>query len=245
MEPDAQATARLNEVTNDQARGAITALVDAFGQLAETGRLAVNPDKEHLVQSVFGWWAWITRSSKLVLLAHDAGLGHEAAPNVRSILEHTLVMQWVADLGDEAMAAVGAKADESSRKLFNDLRDQHWSIPEDFNPSKSPTQAMLDFSSLCTAYGAHNFYIAYRMLSAHIHPTAQGAAVHVDRTTDVLHSHATRSADADLVLVAVCVIHAALTINSLAVEQPLTEAITLARNHIGHNIERPVLHNRT
>jgi hypothetical protein len=87
---------------------AIEILLQAFTDLTTAGQVVVPTDNQQEFKAVLGWRAWISRSSHLVLLAHDAGFGHESSPSVRSIIEHTLVMQWVVDVGDEALAALGS-----------------------------------------------------------------------------------------------------------------------------------------
>jgi hypothetical protein len=179
-----------------------------------------------VAEAVFGWWAWINNTTKLIVLAHDNGLGHEAVPNVRSLLEHTLVMQWVIDDADGAMAAVAAKADEDRRKLFDEAKAQNWTIPEDIIRPERTQQIMLDFASLCGRYDAKAFYIPYRLLSARGHPSAKGAEAYFDGETRHLLGLTAKSPEPDLVLVAVCLVQAYLAIDSLTSDQPLAGAIT-------------------
>ena len=80
---------------NEPAAGAIKVLVKAFDDITGGNSLVVPAEHEQMFTAVFGWWGWINRSCKLSLLAHDAGLGHESTPNLRSIVEHCLVLQWV------------------------------------------------------------------------------------------------------------------------------------------------------
>ncbi|GHH43950.1 hypothetical protein [Lentzea cavernae] len=91
--------ANADQSARGRAVGTIRILVSAFGDVTGAGEVTVPNEHADVFIAVYGWWAWVCRSSRLVLLAHEADLGHEAAPNVRTILEHTLVMQWVADVG--------------------------------------------------------------------------------------------------------------------------------------------------
>jgi hypothetical protein len=224
-------------VTVEQAREAIRTLIDAFDTLTNAG--AVNPQAadERLFTDVFGWWAWINNSSKLVLLAYDAGLGHEASPSVRSILEHAVVMQWVIDDREPATAAIAAKAADNRRKLFDDATAQGWAIPDDITRPEPTRQTMPDFASLCARYDAKILYIPYRMLSAHVHPSAKGAETYVDRETLELHTHADKNTRSDLVLVAICLLQTAQAINALTSDRPLTAAIAAANAPFGNSIE--------
>lgn len=224
-------------VTVEQAREAIRTLTDAFDTLTNAGKVNIQAADEQVFTDVFGWWVWINNSSKLVLLAHDAGLGHEASPNVRSILEHAVVMQWVIDDREAATAAIAAKDAENRRKLFDDATAQDWTISDDITRPEPTPQTMLDFASICARYDAKIFYIPYRILSNHVHPTAKGAGAYVNRETLDLRAHAGNDSRADLVLLAICLLQAAQAINALTADQPLAIAISEANAPFGHQIE--------
>jgi hypothetical protein len=102
--------------------------MDAFDTLTNSG--AVNPQTadEQLFTDVFGWWPWINNNSKLVLLAHDAGLGHEALPSTRSILEHAVVMHGVIDDPEAATAAITGPAGESEEKPASRFWLREWVV---------------------------------------------------------------------------------------------------------------------
>lgn len=234
---DHQATEANYQVSAEQAREAISTLIDAFANLTNSGEVNVQATRQDLFTSVFGWWAWITNSSKLILLAHDNGLGHEASPNVRSVLEHAVVMQWVIDDEEAATTAIAAKAADDRRKLFDEATKQNWTIPEDITRPAPTQQTMLDFASLCGRYNAKNYYIPYRLLSAHAHPTAKGAEAYLDPDDLHLRSYVDKPAKPDLVLLAICLIQAAQAIDSLTSDQPLAAAITQANTHFGHSIK--------
>ncbi|MPZ80876.1 MAG: hypothetical protein GEV28_10940 [Actinophytocola sp.] len=230
--------------TGQRAGDAILLLTSSFVQLTEAGQISVLDDREHVFQSVYGWWVWINRSSQLVLLAHDAGRGHEAAPSVRSILEHALVLHWVVEVGDDAMAAVKAAGTENRRKLFDHAHKANWPIPPDITrPEKAthPLSGMItNFADLCIAYDAETLYVPYRTLSAHVHPSPKGAEAYLG-DDGTLINHGTRPIHDHLVLTAISLIMAARAINSLLAGHPLVEAITHAQDQLGTTIESPRL----
>ncbi|MCK2238966.1 MULTISPECIES: DUF5677 domain-containing protein [unclassified Crossiella] len=226
-----------SEISAEQARAAINTLITAFDSQVNAGQWTVQASREQMFTELFGWWAWINNNSKLVLLAHDNGRGHEAAPNVRSILEHAVFMQWVLDDEDAARAAISAKADDNQRKLFDDAQAQNWTIPDDISRAEPVPQTMLSFAALCARYGAKDSYIAYRMLSAHVHPSAKGTEAYLDlETTRVLRSYVERPAQPDLVLIAICLIQTAQVMDSLTSDRPLAATINEANAHFSHRI---------
>jgi hypothetical protein len=230
-------------VNSEDAVRATTLLVEAFDELAETGGVSVNSEHQFAFQAVFGWWAWINRSSKLILVAHDAGLGHESAPNVRSIVEHTLVMQWVADAGFDAIAAVATVDDERRRKLFDEAVLAAWPLPEGVTRPEATKHQLRrkieNFGELCRDYeGAGDLYVAYRLLSTYVHPTAKGVEAFV-RDDSILTNYPVMEFDSYLFQTAICLIQAALTINTLLQNQDLTDTIAAAQGHLGATVTRP------
>ncbi|MEU3645190.1 DUF5677 domain-containing protein [Lentzea sp. NPDC034063] len=232
-------------MNSEDAVRATNVLLEAFDGLAQMGGIAVTAEHESAFQAVFGWWAWINRSGKLVLIAHDAELGHESAPNVRSILEHTLVMQWVADAGYDALETLTALDDDRRRKLFDDAVLASWPLPEGLTrPEAEATKHRLrrkieNFAELCRDYeGAGQIYVAYRLLSTYVHPTAKGAEAFVRADWD-LTAYPVNESDTYLFQTAICLIQAARTINTFLRNQDLTRAIEAAQEHLGGTVPRP------
>ncbi len=232
-----------DEQTGRRAHEVIKKLTGEFEQLTGTGQLTINRDTRHLFTAVFGWWVGINRSSQLVALAHTHQLGHESGPNVRSIIQHTLILQWVLDEGDPALAALIEHGESNTRKLLEDLERADWPIPPDSEQEKPvrrqsphPLMGMIDnFADLCIAYDARKLYVAYRLLSGQIHPSPQGAMAYVDND-GMLSNHAARQTSGLLIQTAMCLIQAARSINPLLEEQPLSSSIEQAETHLGSQI---------
>jgi hypothetical protein len=246
--PDPAAKIRDDEASARTAKSAIMILIDAFDTVLDAGKITLIAENSHVFQAMFGWWAWIVRSSKVVVLLHDNGLNHEAAPTVRSILQHALVLQWVVDVGDQALEAVAEHGDNERRKLLGHAQRAGWSLPKDIDatiPPKPETAHPLlplasTFAKLCRAYDAQTAYVAFSLLSAHVHPTAQGAMAYIDHQTG-LQGTPTCESFSGLIHTAACAIQTAKTINRLLTEQPFDEAITRAEQALGTRIDLPVL----
>jgi hypothetical protein len=237
--------ASTNESMRERAVGTIKILVKAFDNLTGAGEVDVPNEHADVFIAVYGWWAWLNRTSKLVLIAHDAGLGHEAAPNVRTILEHTLVMQWVADVGADALATLIALDSERRRKFIDELTAAGWPVPEGVTAPPRVTHPMKrkieNFQELCITYDARSLYVPYRMLSSNVHPTGSGAMDYVTEDNHLAAHPRRDDSEANLAIVAVSLIQAALTINSLLERDTLVAAISDARKRLGAEIDRPRL----
>jgi hypothetical protein len=232
-----------DEPTGNRALEVIAMVTGEFERITETGELALTSETSHLFKAVLGWWTGINRSSQLVALAHVNQLAHESGPIVRSIIQHTLVLQWVLDEGDDALDALTEFGDNNTRKLLDDLARADWPIPagvEQDQPEKPERShrllGMIDnFADLCIAYDARKLYVVYCLLSAQIHPSPQGAMAYVD-DDGTPSNHAPKQTWGSLIQTAMCLIQTARAINPLLKEQPLTEVITRAESHLGAEI---------
>lgn len=232
-----------NEETATRAAAVITILAGAFDALATPGSVQIDHGKSRLFSAVFGWWAGITRSSQAVVVLHEAGLAHESKPIVRTILQHTLVMQWLVDTGDDAVDAVAEYRDDNVRLLLGTVADAKWPLPDGFTMQAPPkpikpnpcVTKLKNFEELCIAYGAYQLYVPYRVLSAYAHPTAAGAMAYTDEH-GTLASRAVSNTHGPLIQTAMCLIQAGHTISPLIQGDPLRNSITHAEERLGAQI---------
>lgn len=232
-----------DEATGQRALEVIALVTSEFDRITSAGELTVNADTTHLFQAIFGWWVRINRSGQLVALAHGNHLGHESGPVVRSIIQHTLFLQWVIDNGDDALDALREHGENNRRTLLDDLARAAWPIPAGAEAERpeEPARAhrlmgmIKNFADLCIAYDARQLYVAYRLLSFQIHPSPQGAMAYLD-DADTLSNRAAHQTWGLLIQTAICLIQAARTINPLIQEQPFSGVITRAEDRLGIEI---------
>jgi len=115
-----------NEETAARAIDVIAILTEGFDALADSGSVNVDYDKGLVFLTAYGWWAGITRSAQAISTLHQSGLAHESAPIVRTVLQHTLALQWLVETGDKAVAAVQEYTDDNTRKLLKTLAEANW-----------------------------------------------------------------------------------------------------------------------
>lgn len=65
----------------------------------------------------WGLLAAAERQAAAIVLLHRKGLGHEAAPNRRALLEHMAQIEWLADDGADAVDAMNRALQQSQKKL--------------------------------------------------------------------------------------------------------------------------------
>lgn len=112
-----------------KARSAIVYLTDAFDSMAAAGKITVHAETSHVFKAMYGWWVGIVRSSRAVVLLYDSGLCSEADPIVRSILQHALVLQWVVDVGDDALDAITEHGENEHGRMQRHAQRAGWSFP--------------------------------------------------------------------------------------------------------------------
>jgi hypothetical protein len=229
--------------TGQRALEVIAMITGEFQHLTDAGEFTVNSQTTHLFKAVLGWWVGINRSSQLVALAHINQLGHESGPIVRSIIQHTLTLQWIIDEGDDALAALVESGDNNTRKLLDELERADWPIPQGVERTRPEAPArphrllnMIDrFHDLCDAYDASQLYVTYRLLSGQLHPSPQGGHAYVD-DDGTFSDRAVKQTWVLLIQTAMCLIQVARTINPLIEDQPLTAVISRAEAHLGIEI---------
>ncbi|GAA5103010.1 hypothetical protein GCM10025762_03090 [Haloechinothrix salitolerans] len=218
----------------------IAELVAAYDAVVAAEQASALQENVGRLRCMYGWWAWINRSSKLLLAAAAAGLEHEAAPNVRSILEHTLALLWVCDEGNTALDAIEAAWKVRQGELYDELIAAGWPVPDDVTRADTVEhprmRTILKIHRLFVAYDAHYLYIPYRMLSTHVHPSAKGATGYL--TDDGLSAQPTRPGN-DRVLVALCLMWAAEAMNTVFAGDQLSAAISRVEEILETRVERP------
>ncbi len=163
-----------NEETAARAIDVVAILTEGFDALADGGSVSVDHDKGLVFLTAYGWWAGITRSAQAISTLHQSGLAHESAPIVRTVLQHTLALQWLVETGDKAVAAVQEYTDDNTRKLLKTIAEANWP-PSSFAMTVPPKPVihnplvpkLKNFEELCIAYNTRVIYVLFRVLSAY------------------------------------------------------------------------------
>lgn len=222
-----------DEESAARAEQAIAMLVDAFEGLVAAGSVQALAGMANLFTAAWGWWSGITRSSQAVLALRRAGLEHEAAPIVRSIVQHSLVLQWMVEVGDDAIKAVAEYGDNNTRLLIDTLAQAKWDLPDGFDPEVPPRPAVANplvskvknFEELCIRYGARKLYVTFRLLSAYAHPTSTGALAYFDQASGTPATRSTAPRHANIVQSAICLAQTGRVMNSLLQDSPLGKSL--------------------
>ena len=234
-----------DEETARRAEAVIERLIDALNDLASTGSVRVKAGQDRTFLAAYGWWAFITRSAEAVLTLRRSGLEHEASPIVRSILQHALVLQWLLEVGDPAVDAVGEYGDGNTRLLLQTMQQANWPPIPGFNVTAAPKpqspnpliSKIKNFEELCILYDARMLYVAFRLLSSYVHPTSVGAMAYIDQASATLADRATGPAGPNIIQTAMCLIQSGRAINECLEGDPLRSVLTETEATLGTEIE--------
>lgn len=162
----------------ESAAAAILALTSSF----RSQYRAFDPHEglEGVFAMTLGWTIRMSRMAEAIVMLHRHGLDQEAAPLLRSLLEHAVTVRWLVDERDEALATIEYDLRRTQRLLKDSADEAGWALdpqgrelpPSDLDldrPSEWPT--FDNFKKLVEQCGDPSWYAIYRFESARAHPT--------------------------------------------------------------------------
>ena len=234
-----------DEATALRAEQVVEQLADALDNIAAEGSIQAIPGNSRVFIVAYGWWAHTTRSSQAVLTLRRAGLEHEASPIIRNILQHSLALQWLIDIGDKAVDAIEEYSDNNVRLLSDTMGKANWPPVPGLNLATPPKPAtanplvtkLKNFEELCVAYNAQQLYVPFRLMSAYAHPTAVGARAYLDERSGTISASVVESTTNTLIIqTAMCLIQAGKAFNQLLVGSTMGNALSKADETLGMQV---------
>lgn len=144
----------------------------------------------------YGWWVRTVRTAEAVRLLHRSGLEHEAAPLVRTVIQHSVALIWLADERIDAYEAAMYRHFQRELGDTDSPLARYWRQVTSGDRSDSPTSCdapeslrrLENFRNMCDhvdrdnsyVYYALNAYQAYSTASIYVHPSAGGANSYLD-----------------------------------------------------------------
>ncbi|MDX2849249.1 hypothetical protein PV342_12420 [Streptomyces sp. PA03-3a] len=105
-----------DEIVADNQR-AYKGLQDLAELTRDVARWAPTEDDRRPFFVAWGLLAAAQRQAHAIVLLHRKGLGHEAAPNRRALLEHMAKIRWLAEDREEAVDSMNLALQQSQMKL--------------------------------------------------------------------------------------------------------------------------------
>lgn len=220
-------------LTTEDYRQAIQEMLDLFDALPQ---VSVKSRNVRLVQVAHGWANQIYRFARAILVLSDSGFEHEARVIVRSMLEYTITLHWLIEVGDDGVDAVMAEHQRSLRNA-SEKADPGLEMPKDIIrqvldfevPAVTEQETLRRFEQVCEELGIEqNLYIVYRVECSIAHPTFAAASEYlVERPDELTPAFVTKPSDetAVIALAAHCLVWAGRSLDSLLKDRPLREPL--------------------
>lgn len=171
----------LGDVAPEQCRQWLEQLLRVFDDFTFTGNL-VAPTPAHFA-IVASWWVIANRQAKAILCLADAGLGGDAIPLARSMIEFSL---WSVALSHDKgplLATVLRKTDDEDSYTIKlagggplEMPPEVIDLVKAMPKVEGPGSPAKDFTKICRLLGVGDtILITWRVLSALSHPNATSA----------------------------------------------------------------------
>jgi hypothetical protein len=226
----------LGDASAEQCRQWLDRLVQIFDDFTFTGDL-IAPTQAHFA-IVTSWWVIANRQAKAILCLADGGLGGDAVPLVRSMIEFCL---WAVALSQDnwpLLATVLRKTDDEGsytmRLAVGGLLEMPTEVIELAKSTpkvEGAGSSAKDFAGICRLLGVSDtILITWRVLSALSHPVATSAylliqpgreRVLVRKTPLVPGMEPSALADEMVTLAIQCLIWSGFAVDRLIADHPL------------------------
>jgi hypothetical protein len=124
-----------------------------------------------------GLYCQIHRFARAVTLLADSGMGHEGVVLTRVLLEHTIVLHWIIERGDDCIDAMFANQSKQMKNWLQKTRDTSLEVPQAIAEEITASFTGIDeakaarlFSDICGQAGCEDLYAVYGFQSQTVHP---------------------------------------------------------------------------
>jgi hypothetical protein len=210
-------------------------LVGIYDGFEFTGETIGSPVRFALAWS---WWVTINRQAKAILCLYDAGLGVDAAPLMRSMIEYCLWLVVLARDEGPLLATIFRGSDAERDRMIKNAIGGLLEIPpevaelvEATPPVTGEGSPIKSFNKVCQALGVtETIGVIWRGLSSLSHPTTNAAffltqlgadGVKITKTPAMPGIDQAELADQGPALAVECLLWAGFAIDRLMAEHPL------------------------
>jgi Family of unknown function (DUF5677) len=141
-----------------------------------------------IISCVWGLYCYIHRLARAAVLLGDGGMEMEANILVRVMLEHTLVLHWIIERGDEGVNAMNASQAKQVKRWLTNTEGTGLVVPPaiademtDSFTGIDESTALRTFKDVCAQIDADSLYAVYGALSSSVHPTITTSNIFIDK----------------------------------------------------------------
>jgi hypothetical protein len=174
----------------------------------------------------WGIYCQIHRFARAAVLLIDNEMGREANVIVRVMLEHTVVLHWIIERGDEGVDALLAKQSKQMKTWLRTMEGSSMVPPPEIVAELhssfigiDETKAVKAFKDTCEQIGAADLYVVYGFQSGYVHPTTGTSNAYCDELGNLTLVPSGGGHPANISLVAHCLIWAERDFDRLKPQQ--------------------------
>lgn len=161
----------------------------------------------------WGLYCQVHRFARAVILLADNGMGQEGVVLTRVMLEHTIVLHWIIERGDDGIEAMLANQSKQMKNWLQKTRDTSLEVPQAIAEEITASFTGIDeakaarlFSDICGQVGCEDLYAVYGIQSQTVHPSVATSNAYIDMSSGVLQLAPRLAHEANVSLVAHCLI---------------------------------------
>jgi hypothetical protein len=194
---------------------------------------------------VWGLYCRTHRFARAAVTLSDNDMGQEATPIVRMMLEHTIVVHWIIDRGDDGVDAIIANQSKQMKSWLRNTADTTLVVPTDISNELTDSFVGIDeskatrtFKEICKQISADELYAVYGFQSNFVHPTITTSNAYCDSLGKATLKPGGNGHPANMALIAHCLIWVGRAFDRITPEHPRADGL----EKLAHSVSaRPIL----
>ena len=170
----------------------------------------------------------------------DNGMDQEGIALVRVMLEHTIMLHWIVERGDDGIDAMRANQSKQMTRTFDRARGTAMEVPEAIAgeitasfDGVDATKAASNFSKICGEVGCGDLYWVYGILSQSVHPSVSTSNAYIEAASGALRLTPRLGYPASVQMIARCVIWAQRALDRLVPDPARAQGLEKLASAIG------------
>lgn len=228
-------------------RDKIANAIHKLQKLYDVPSISFSSNIQRTVVLAHGWYVACNRTATAIMFLETRGLGHEAAPLRRALIEHAIGLAWLEQATESAVNSllrgyqnvnikklkeVIEKVSPGQGIIFNGILD--------IEVAASSEDQYLAFRKLCERFGVDRIYSEWLRNTALSHATFASAVAYVASSNGELDLSREPNYRPDASTeIATLLLLASHSFNELLKDKPWTTALQETENQIVHAIQDP------
>ena len=199
-----------------------------------------DADTARKLAVAWGLYCQVYRLARSAMMLADSGMDQEGLVLVRVMLEHTIVLHWVVERGDDGIDAMHANQSKQMVRTFDRARGTAMEVPEAIAGEITAsfdgvdvTKAASNFSRICGEVGCDDLYWVYGILSQSVHPSLSTSNAYIDPASGALRLTPRLGYPASVQMIAYCLIWAQRDLDRLVPDPARAQGLEKLARAIG------------